>query len=254
MRTGRGGRREAIAPDRRSEHPALSIRDGRRGDVDRAVPLLYESAQPMAAAAFGLGDPQRALAAVERMYLARGSLFSWDTCSVAEIDGRIVGIVASCRIDEMRSRNLATIGPLLRSLGPFRAMALLRRGLVPTGLGPRSVVPRALRRHREPPMVSLSDSSDHFVNALAVGDRYRRRGIARRLVDCAHAAASAEAAGSMIVNVFEQNAAARDFYRGLGYRRVRRFEPDAPDLVGTSAAILTLQAHLAERTGQPATG
>lgn len=208
----------------------------------------------MATAAFGLGDARRALLAVERMYLQRGSLFSWDACYVAELDGRVVGIVASCRIDEIRGRNLATIGPLLRSLGPFRSMALLRRGLIPTGLGPRAVVPRALRRRGEPAMVHLRDSSDHFVNALAVADDCRRLGIARSLIGRAHQAAGAESAGSVVVNVFEDNAAALDFYRELDYREVRRFEPGSSEFIGTSAAILTLQAHLPDHPGRPENG
>ncbi len=198
----------------------------------------------MAAAAFGLGDASRALRAVERMYLARGSLFSWEACHVAEFDGRVVGIVAGCRMDEMRGRNLATVGPLLRSLGPFGSMALLRRGLIPTGLGPRSVVPRALRRRGEPPMVDLGDSLAHFVTALAVAVECRRLGVARMLVGRAHAAASSVGAASMVVNVFEQNQAARDFYRQLGYREVRRFEPESAEFIGTSTAILTLRADL----------
>jgi ribosomal protein S18 acetylase RimI-like enzyme len=201
----------------------------------------------MATPAFGLGDAGRALLAIERMYRLRGSLFSWDVCSVAELDGRVVGIVASCRINEIRSRNLATIRPLFRSLGPQRSIALLRRGLIPTGLGPRSIVPRALRRPGEPPMVRLREPSDHFVNALAVTSEHRRLGIARSLVAGAHAAASADSAASMIVNVFEQNAAACDFYRELGYREVRRFNPESIEFTGTSAAILTLQAHLPDR-------
>ena len=235
-------------------NPAITFREGRPGDVDRAVPLLYESAGPMAAAAFGLGDAGRALLALERMFLVRGSLFSWDACRVAEFDGRVVGILASCRIDEIRGRNLATIGPLLRSLGPIGSMALLRRGLIPTGLGPRSVVPRALRRLGEPPMVTLRDSSGHFINALAVSSGHRRLGIARSLVGGAHAAASEEAADSVIVNVFEENGAACDFYRELGYREVRRFKPGSPEFVGTSEAILTLQAHLPDRDHRSATG
>ncbi|MXW27534.1 MAG: GNAT family N-acetyltransferase [Chloroflexi bacterium] len=252
MRHGREGGRDTAAPSPPTGNSTLLIRKGRRSDVDRAAPLLYESSEPMAAAAFGLGDTRCALRAVERMYLLRGNLFAWDACDVAEIDGRVVGVLASCRIGEMRGRNLATIVPLLRSLGPLRSLALLRRGLIPTGLGPRSMVPRALRRRGEPPMVNLAASSGHYVNALAVADKYRRLGIARRLVGRAHAAASAEAPGSMVVNVFEFNAAARDFYRGLGYREVRRFEPENPEFTGTSAAILTLQADLPGPKGRPA--
>ena len=244
MRAGSGSVREVSGTRRQTGDPTAEIRPARRDDVDRAAPLLYESAGPMAAAAFGLGDPVRALRAVKRMFLRRGSLFSWDVCRVAEVDGVLVGIVACCRIDQIRGRNLATVGPLLRSLGPLRSLALLRRGLIPTGLGPRSAVPRALRRRGEPPMVALPDSAGHFVNALAVAGDYRRLGIARGLVEEAHAAAGGEAAGSMIVNVFEQNAAALDFYRGLGYRQVRRFEPESPELIGTAEAILTLQARL----------
>lgn len=244
--------RDTAAPSPPSGSSTLQLRRGRRSDVDRAAPLLYESSEPMAAAAFGLGDARCALRAVERMYLQRGNLFAWDVCDVAEMDGRVVGILASCRIGEMRGRNLATIGPLLRSLGPLGSLALLRRGLIPTGLGPRSVVPRALRRRGEPPMVNPAASAGHYINALAVADEYRRLGVARRLVGRAHAAASGKAAGAMVVNVFDCNAAARDFYRGLGYREVRRFEPKDAEFIGTSAAILTLQADLPDPGGRPA--
>ncbi len=208
----------------------------------------------MAAAALGMGDPGRALAALERMYLARGTLFSHEACLVAAEDDQVLGIVTCCVLSELRRRNLATVAPLLRSLGPLNSLALLRRGLLPTGLGPRLLVPRSWRRRGEPPMVSGAGPGDHFVIALAVAPAQRRRGMARDLLGRAHAAALADGAASMTVNVLEGNSAARCLYTGLGYRRVRRFEPDAPDHVGTKGAILSLQADLPGESAGAAPG
>ena len=230
------------------EESGFEIRPGRRDDVKRAAALLYESAGPMAAAALGLGDPARALAALERIYRQRGGIFSHDVCLLAESGDRVIGIVASCRLDELQSRNLATVLPLLRSLGPAKSLTLLRRGLLPTGLGPRSLVPRSWRRRGETPMVTGVGSADLYIIALAVAPSFRRLGFAQRLLERVRSEALASGAESITVNVLEQNAAARSIYRQLGFRRVRRFQPESPEFVGSTEAVLTLQFDLGNQS------
>ena len=235
--TGRGGQ---SAP-RAGSGPRIGLRRGRRGDVNSASGLLFESAGSMAAAAFGMGDPERALAALRRMFSAQGNVFSHDSCLVAVEDGRVCGLVSFCRLDELRRRNLATIAPLLRGIGWISSLRLLRHGLLPTALGPRLLVPRSWRRRGETPMVAAADDRDYFISALAVAPGRRRSGLGTMLLAGVDDAARASGAASITVNVLEENAAAIALYGRLGYRVVRRFEPELPISIGTEQAILSLQ-------------
>jgi ribosomal-protein-alanine N-acetyltransferase len=114
-------------------------------------------------------------------------------------------------------------------------LAAMSQALIESGLRPAWGAVRIGWHVRHPESVVLTARSDRTIagfaimryadevahlNLLAVDPAHRRRGIARRLVTWLEE--TALTAGTFIVGLElrAQNAAARDFYRTLGYREV----------------------------------
>ena len=73
-----------------------------------------------------------------------------------------------------------------------------------------------------PPWPVLVPRRRAFVDSLAVGREFRRRGVGRALMDQAHEWAIAKGAVDIELNVFEFNQPALAFYRALGYETSTR--------------------------------
>ena len=73
-----------------------------------------------------------------------------------------------------------------------------------------------------PPWPVLVPRRRAFVDSLAVGQEFRRRGIGRALMDRAHTWSIARGAIDIELNVFEFNRPALAFYRALGYETSTR--------------------------------
>ena len=214
------------------------------GGDDGAPALLFESAGTLAVPVFGMGSAARALDALATLFAGRDGVFSHETALVAERDGDLAALIAFCRLSELRRRNLKTIVPMLRAVGSGNAIALLRRGRLPTALGPRPLIPRVLRKRAEEPMGAGATPDDYYIAALAVDPGFRRRGLASQLLGLAERIAQGGGGGSITVNVLAANPAAANLYRAHGYRTIRRFEPNSISGVGQTGAILSLQKAL----------
>jgi len=73
-----------------------------------------------------------------------------------------------------------------------------------------------------PPWPVLVPRRRAFIDSLAVGQQFRRRGIGRALMNQAHKWAMAKGAVDVELNVFEFNQPALTFYRALGYETSTR--------------------------------
>ena len=214
------------------------------GADDGAPALLFESAGTLAVPVFGMGSATRALDALATLFAGRDGIFSHETAVVAERDGDLAALIAFCRLSELRRRNLKTVAPMFRAIGSGNAIALLRRGRLPTALGPRPFIPRVLRKGTEEPMGAAATPDDYYIAALAVDPGFRRRGLASQLVGLAERIAQGGGGGSITVNVLAANAAAANLYRAHGYRTIRQFELNSKSEVGQTGAILSLQKAL----------
>lgn len=214
------------------------------GADDGAPALLFESAGTLAVPVFGMGSATRALDALASLFVGRDGIFSHETVLVAERHGDLVALIAFCRLSELRRRNLKTIAPMFRTLGSGNAVALLRRGRLPTALGPRPFIPRVLRQGVEEPMGAGATLDDYYIAALAVDPGFRRRGLASHLLRLAERLAQVGGGSSITVNVLAANSGAANLYQAHGYRTIRQFEPDSKSQVGQSGPILSLQKAL----------
>ena len=179
-----------------------------RVDDDAAPGLLYESAAPYYDAY--AGSERRARRMLETIWSKPGHTAAWDRTYVAEVDGRIAGVLVSFPAtdgDRMARRFLAVSLP---------RMPAWRWPLIVRHLRASSVVTPV------PPGDSL------YIDALAVAPDLRRQGIARALLAEAERQCLGSRCSGVVLDTGLDNAPARALYESYGFReREIREAPDA---------------------------
>jgi ribosomal protein S18 acetylase RimI-like enzyme len=180
----------------------MEIRPARPDDP--AVELLYESARPYYDAY--AGGAKRARAMLESVYAMRGHAASYERCRVALAGDELVGVLAGF--------------PVLEGDRLARRFVRLTVPRLPPWAWPKTV-----RHLRAAGLLSPHPPADAFyIDALAVHAGWRRRGIARLLLD--EAAADARRAGlsGLALDTGLHNEGARALYQACGFREreVRR--------------------------------
>src|SRR3954469_16073788 len=129
---------------------------------DPCVPLLFESAKPYYTAY--AGSEERALRLLQRVFTREGHAASYEFCQVATAGERIVGVVAGFPVREGDRLSRRFVSMTLRRLPPWRLPRPFRHLQAAGGLP------------AHPPLDAF------YIDALAVEEAYRRRGIARMLL------------------------------------------------------------------------
>jgi len=180
----------------------MEIRPARPDDP--AVELIYQSALPYYNAY--AGGSRRARAMLEAVFPKRGHAASYECCRVALAGDEIVGILAGFPVpegDRLARRFVRLTVPRLppwtwpKTLGHLRAAGLLSP---------------------HPP------ADAYYIDALAVATGWRRRGIARMLLDDAARDAATQGLSGLALDTGLHNEGARALYRACGFseREVRR--------------------------------
>ena len=181
---------------------------------DPAAGLLYESARPYYDAY--AGGEARARRIVAAVYGRRGHNAGYDVCRVALLDGEITGVLAGYPAEQ---------GEALA--GRFLTLTALR---IPAWRWPNLL--RHLRAARS--IAPVPPSRSFYVDGLAVAEGFRRRGVARALIEDAEVSARAAGASGIALDTGIENAAARAFYEALG------FEPRGERRVSDAAAAASI--------------
>lgn len=181
---------------------------------DPADGLLYESAKPYYDVY--AGGEARARRLLAHAYRQSGHAASWEICRVAELDGQVVGVLAGFPVregDRLARRFVTLTAP---RIPPWRWPGLVRHLRASGRVAPR------------PPLGAW------YVDALAVSEGARRRGVATRLLGEAERLARGAGASGVALDTGLGNAPARALYEGYGFRR--RETREAPD-TATAHAI-----------------
>jgi ribosomal protein S18 acetylase RimI-like enzyme len=165
---------------------------------DRTGPeLLYVSAAPYYDAY--AGSRRRAVRTLQAIWCKPGHTASHEVCHVAELDGAVAGILAafpSAEGDRLARRFLML--SLVR-LPAWRWLAVLRHLRASTAVMPI------------PPAKAL------YVDALAVGEPFRRRGVATALLEAAERLAHDRGLRGVALDTGLDNVQARALYEGAGF-------------------------------------
>lgn len=170
-----------------------------RPDDEAAVALLYEAAAPYFDVFAGSGERARRL--LRSVWRRRGHTASYEVCRIAEVDGEVVGVLAAfpARAGERLARRF--LGLTVTRMPAWRWPAILRHLRASATITPL------------PPAGAL------YVDALAVSEAVRRRGVARALLDDAAQQARASGSTGIALDTGVENEAAQALYAALGFRR-----------------------------------
>lgn len=182
---------------------------------DPADRLLYLSAKPYYDAY--AGSESRARSLLASVYGRRGHAASFEVCAVAEVDGELAGVIAWFPVAEGDARARRFVSLTAPRVPPWRWPALLRH-LRAAGL----VSPH-------PPLEML------YVDALAVEQPFRRRGVARALLAHAERAALDQRLAGVALDTGLHNDPARALYEATGFQEheIRRApSPHVAEAIG----------------------
>jgi ribosomal protein S18 acetylase RimI-like enzyme len=137
---------------------------------------------------------------LERRYVPENSGYSYRNCAVALADARVAGGINMRAVGDPRFDWTDPIVPEERKvvLAPFQ---------------------------------HIEATEGLYIGFLGVYPQFRRRGIARQLLDFARREAEVRNLASMCLYVFEQNVEAATLYRSLGFEISRRSPAVAHELV-----------------------
>ena len=198
---------------------SLAIRPAAEADAAAVAPLLYESAGGMYDRF--AGGHERALRVIARAFATEGTNASRSIITVAELDGRVAGAMASFPVDEMPERSKTFLRLTLRSIPPWRWPGCLR--LYWSGL----------RASPAPPDAS------YYVDAIATDPGVRRRGVARALLAEAEREARRLGLPAIALDTSLRNKPARALYLSGGYDEVA-YRPEGRGLPGFVALVKQL--------------
>ena len=166
--------------------------------ADPADDLLYLSAKPYYDAY--AGSEARARSLLASVYHRRGHAASFEVCAVAEIGGALAGVIAWFPVSEGDERACRFVSLTAPRVPPWRWPALLRH-LRAAGIVSPSPPPHTL-----------------YVDALAVAPAFRRRGVAKAMLERAEAAAGAHGLHGIALDTGLHNEPARALYEASGFR------------------------------------
>jgi ribosomal protein S18 acetylase RimI-like enzyme len=190
------------------------IRPAAPEDAEAVARLLYETATGMYDIYAGGAD--RALRILRAAYGREGNSASREIVAVAELEGEVAGALAAFPVPE----------------GDRRASRFLRVTLVRT---PPWKWPATLRIfHTGAELTPVPPPGSLYIDALATDARFRRRGVARALLDEASRQAAEAGLRAVALDTAATNAAAQALYDGAGFRVTDRRPPKGriPGIIG----------------------
>ena len=178
-----------------------------RPDDRAAAELLYVSAAPYYDVFAGSGVRARRI--LTGVWRREGHTASYSVCRVAELDGEVVGVMAAfpARAGDRLARRF--LGLSVVRMPAWRWTAVLRHLRASARVTP------------EPPITSL------YVDALAVAEHARRRGVATALLEDAREQARAAGLDGVALDTGIENEAGQALYERAGFERTgERLAPD----------------------------
>ncbi len=174
-----------------------------RRDDEVGPALLYASAAPYYDAY--AGSSRRARRLLESIWARPGHTASHEVCRVAVAGagrGEVVGVLAGFPLADSGTLANGFVRESMRRLGPWRWPGVWRHLRAAGRLSPR------------PP------GRAYYVDALAVVEGARRRGVARLLLEDARRSALAAGASGVALDTGVGNTAGRALYEACGFEKV----------------------------------
>jgi len=149
-----------------------------------------------------VGGRARAVHAIRDAFGRHSTSASREVIRVASLGGRPAGVIAAFASDETAPRS--------------RAFLRVAARYTPARFLPRLAVLYARGRRGSP----AAEPGTYYVDALATDPSFRRRGVARRLLEHAEATAARAGYPALTLDTTEANLGAQRLYESFGFERV----------------------------------
>ena len=176
--------------------------------------LLYLTS-PGGFTLFG-GNERAGVRLIEAAFRREGTDNSREVVTVAELEGRIAGAMAIFPVDDANHRRTGFLRTTLWRRAPWSWPRIWR------------VARQGARHSPQPPAEAL------YIDALATGPRFRRRGVALALLEEAERQAREGGYSALALDTVADNTAARALYSHFGFEVAEERPPrhPLPALVG----------------------
>lgn len=141
----------------------IIIRPATTADIKAGVPLIYMTKGRLADFLLGLDNPPKTESVLEKLFLRVKNRYSYQFADVAEIDGKIVGLLLSYSCKEMASLKFPMAKQLFSIYGLPGMFRFIRRSIQLMG-------------------VKEAEIDEYYINSLAVLPDFQGQGIGSRLL------------------------------------------------------------------------
>lgn len=181
----------------RSAPGSPALRRGRDDEAEAVAALLYETSTGMYDTY--AGGRRSALRILAAAYRRAGNSASRETVTVAELDGAVAGAIAMFPVAEAEARARRFLRLTLTHSVPWRWVAIARVFRLGAAVTPSA------------------PSDALYVDALAVTDAHRRRGVATALLAEAERVARARGLAAVALDTPATNTGAQALYEAAGF-------------------------------------
>lgn len=185
----------------------ITVRPATSADVKAGICLIYLTMGRLADFLFASDKPSKAKSVLAKLFVREANRFSYQFVHVAEIGGRVVGLLLAYSGREIESLRFPMARQLFVVCGLPGMFRFLRRGLPLMG-------------------VKEAEAEEYFINSLAVLPSFQGQGIGTHLLSWGESKARALGLGKCSLTVEIGNRQASSLYEHLGYRIVATVETE----------------------------
>ena len=178
------------------ERPALPL------DAPCAAELIAATMGDFGQSLFGFGDRQRLLHALEKLFSLKGNRFSHEYATLTETEGKTAGLLLAFPAGKQTPAQLKMVRALPGIYGWRGALRLLWRALPAAGM-------REMAK------------DEFYIAHLATAAEFRRKGVAKFLLQAAERLARAAGLSKLSLIVEPENQPAVNLYLASGFETVK---------------------------------
>jgi len=183
----------------------ITVRPATSADVKTAICLIYLTMGRLADFLFGSDKPLEAENVLAQLFVREANRFSYQFVDVAEMSGRVVGLLLAYSGREIESLRFPMARQLFVVCGLPGMFRFLQRGLPLMG-------------------VKEAEAEEYFINSLAVLPSFQGQGIGTHLLSWGESKARTLGLEKCSLTVEIGNRQASSLYEHLGYRIVATVE------------------------------
>ncbi|MCC6794834.1 MAG: GNAT family N-acetyltransferase [Candidatus Hydrogenedentes bacterium] len=181
----------------------MTLRPATPDDADAAIPLIYSSGPAVLDYIFTSRSKEDVFACMRRGFVRNAGELGYAIHTVAELDGKIVGIGAAFAGDTTLRFMVQGTANIFAHYGPLRAPGAIARALQ---------VEKIVR----PP-----SKHEHCIAHLGVSPEYRSKGIGARIVEHLLEEGRRLKRPAAVLDVSAENPRAQELYERLGFSVTR---------------------------------